>query len=91
MSYTLHTAVDLLRRVVLDHSPPQDLTREELRAGLDASLPTFAGCLAMDCRKANDTNVGRLKEVWKLYTEVAQNKEKMFPPGKKVRENLFVL
>lgn len=41
----------------------QDLTREELRAGLDASLPTFAGCFAVDCRKANDANVGRLKEV----------------------------
>lgn len=41
----------------------QDLTREELRAGLDASLPTFAGCMAVDCRKSGDVNIGRLKEV----------------------------
>eukprot|EP00752_Nemacystus_decipiens_P009822 g8764.t2 len=41
----------------------EDLTREELRAGLDASLPTFAGCLAMDCRKAGNANVVRLRDV----------------------------
>lgn len=41
----------------------QDLTREELRAGLDASLPTFAGCLAMDCRKAGNAHVVRLRDV----------------------------
>ncbi|CAN0025441.1 unnamed protein product, partial [Ectocarpus sp. 12 AP-2014] len=40
----------------------EDLTLEELRAGLDASLPTFAGCLAMDCRKAGNANVARLRE-----------------------------
>lgn len=41
----------------------KDLTRELLRAGMDASLPTFAGCLAMDCRKANNPHVGRLRDV----------------------------
>lgn len=47
----------------------QDLTRELLRAGMDATLPTFAGCFAMDCRKSGHPNVARLRDVsWNLIS-----------------------
>lgn len=47
----------------------QDLTRELLRAGMDATLPTFAGCFAMDCRKSGHSNVARLRDVsWNLFS-----------------------